>query len=129
MNTASLLFNILLISASLLCLFLIFYIYRITKSFNQIKDEVKKISSKLDPFIESMTGLSNRMNEISDGVKEPVELVRTTVNDVKNRVNTILNFEAKIRKGVEDPVFRLIRTLTAMVNGIEAFLKNYNKRK
>ena len=129
MNTASLLFNILLISASLLCLFLIFYIYRITKSFNQIKDEVKKISSKLDPFIESMTGLSNRMNEISDGVKEPVELVRTTVNDVKNRVNTILNFEAKIRKGVEDPVFRLIRTLTAMVNGIEAFLKNYNKKK
>lgn len=76
-----------------------------------------------------MTGLSNRMNEISDGVKEPVELVRTTVNDVKNRVNTILNFEAKIRKGVEDPVFRLIRTLTAMVNGIEAFLKNYNKKK
>ena len=129
MNAVPLFYNILLISASLLCLFLIFYIYRITKSFNQIKDEVKKISSKLDPFIESMTGLSNRMNEISDGVKEPVELVRTTVNDVKNRVNTILNFEAKIRKGVEDPVFRLIRTLTAMVNGIEAFLKNYNKKK
>jgi len=129
MNAASLLINILLISASLLCLFLIFYIYRITKSFNQIKDEVKKISLKLDPFIESMTDLSNRMNEISDGVKEPVELVRTTVNDVKNRVDTILNFEAKIRKGVEDPVFRLIRTLTAMVNGIEAFLKNYNKKK
>lgn len=128
MNAASLLINILLISASLLCLFLIFYIYRITKSFNQIKDEVKKISLKLDPFIESMTDLSNRMNEISDGVKEPVELVRTTVNDVKNRVDTILNFEAKIRKGVEDPVFRLIKTLTAMVNGIEAFLKNYKKK-
>ncbi len=127
MNASSLLFNILLISASLLCLFLIFYIYRISKSFNQIKDEVKKISSKLDPFIESMTELSDRMNEISDGVKEPVELVRTTVNDVKNRVDTILNFEAKLRKGVEDPVFRLIRALTAMVNGIEAFWKNYKK--
>ncbi len=127
MNAASLLFNILLISASLLCLFLIFYIYRISKSFNQIKDEVKKISSKLDPFLESMTELSDRMSEISDGVKEPVELVRTTVNDVKNRVDTILNFEAKLRKGVEDPVFRLIRALTAMVNGIEAFWKNYKK--
>lgn len=127
MNASSLLFNILLISASLLCLFLIFYIYRISKSFNQIKDEVKKISSKLDPFLESMTELSDRMSEISDGVKEPVELVRTTVNDVKNRVDTILNFEAKLRKGVEDPVFRLIRALTAMVNGIEAFWKNYKK--
>ena len=96
MNAASLPYDILLISASLLCLFLIFYIYRITKSFNQIKDEVKKISSKLDPFIESMTELSNRINEISDSVKEPVELVRTTVNDVKNRVDAILNFEAKL---------------------------------
>ncbi|MCH8169903.1 MAG: hypothetical protein IIB07_02065 [Bacteroidetes bacterium] len=128
MNAASLPYDILLISASLLCLFLIFYIYRITKSFNQIKDEVKKISSKLDPFIESMTELSNRINEISDSVKEPVELVRTTVNDVKNRVDAILNFEAKLRKGVEEPVFRLIRALTAIVNGIEAFWKNYNKK-
>ena len=127
MNAASLPYNILLISASLLCLFLIFYIYRITKSFNQIKDEVKKISSKLDPFIESMTDLSNQMNEISNGVKEPVELVRSTVSDVKDRVDSILNFEAKVRKGVEDPIFRLIRTLTAIVNGIEAFLKNYKK--
>ena len=128
MNAASLPYDILLISAPLLCLFLIFYIYRITKSFNQIKDEVKKISSKLDPFIESMTELSNRINEISDSVKEPVELVRTTVNDVKNRVDAILNFEAKLRKGVEEPVFRLIRALTAIVNGIEAFWKNYNKK-
>ncbi|MCH8941429.1 MAG: hypothetical protein IIA48_03160 [Bacteroidetes bacterium] len=128
MNAASLPYDILLISASLLCLFLIFYIYRITKSFNQIKDEVKKISSKLDPFIESMTELSNRINEISESVKEPVELVRTTVNDVKNRVDAILNFEAKLRKGVEEPVFRLIRALTAIVNGIEAFWKNYNKK-
>ncbi|MCH7972755.1 MAG: hypothetical protein IH949_02485 [Bacteroidetes bacterium] len=128
MNAASLPYDILLISASLLCLFLIFYIYRITKSFNQIKDEVKKISSKLDPFIESMTELSNRINEISDSVKKPVELVRTTVNDVKNRVDAILNFEAKLRKGVEEPVFRLIRALAAIVNGIEAFWKNYNKK-
>jgi len=127
MNSASLPYNILLISASLLCLFLIFYLYRITKSFNQIKDEVKKISSKLDPFIESMTELSNRMNEISDGVKEPVEIVRSTVNDVKNRVDTILNFEAKLRQGVEAPVFRLIKAVTAIVNGIEAFIKNYKK--
>jgi len=127
MNEASLFYNILLISASLLCLFLIFYLYRITKSFNQIKDEVKMISSKLDPLIGSMTALSNRMNEISDGVKEPVELVRSTVSDVKERVASILNFEAKIRKGIEDPVFRLIKTLTAIVNGIEAFVKNYKK--
>ncbi|MCH8326846.1 MAG: hypothetical protein IIB83_09865 [Bacteroidetes bacterium] len=75
-----------------------------------------------------MTELSNNINEISEGVKEPVELVRTTVNDVKNRVDTILNFEAKLRKGVEDPVFRLIRALTAVVNGIEAFWKKYNKK-
>lgn len=127
MNEASLFYNILLISASLLCLFLIFYLYRITKSFNQIKDEVKMISSKLDPLIGSMTALSNRMNEISDGVKEPVELVRSTVSDVKERVASILNFEAKIRKEIEDPVFRLIKTLTAIVNGIEAFVKNYKK--
>ncbi len=127
MNAASLPLTVLLISASLLSLFLIFYIYRITKSFNQIKDEVKKISSKLDPLIESMTELTGKMNDISDGVKQPVELVKTTVNNVKDRVDTILNFEAKLRKGVEDPVFRLIKSLTAIVNGIEAFLKNYKK--
>ncbi len=128
MDSTSLLYNILLISASLLCLFMIFYIYRISKSFTQIRDEVKKISSKLDPFIESMTELSNHINEITDGVKQPVELVRSTVSEVKDRVDSILNFESKIRKGVEDPIFRLIKALTAIVNGVEAFLKNYKKK-
>jgi len=127
MNAASLLTNILLISASLLCLFLIFYFYRITNSFNQIKEEIKKISSKLDPLLESMTDLSQKINEISDGVKEPVDLVRSTVSEVKERINSVLSFESKVRKGIEDPVFRLINALTAIVNGVEAFWKNYKK--
>ena len=127
MNAASLLTNILLISASLLCLFLIFYFYRIAKSFDQIKDEIKKISANLDPLIGSMTNLSEKINEISDGVKEPVDLVRSTVNDVKDRVNSILSFESKVRQGIEDPIFRLIKALSAIVNGVEAFWKNYKK--
>ncbi|PJB00524.1 MAG: hypothetical protein CO128_00415 [Ignavibacteriales bacterium CG_4_9_14_3_um_filter_30_11] len=127
MNAASLPSNILLISASLLCLFLIFYFYRITNSFNQIKEEIKKISLKLDPLLKSMTDLSEKINKISDGVKEPVDLVRSTVSDVKERINSILSFESKLRKGMEDPVFRLINALTAIVNGVEAFWKNYKK--
>ena len=62
MNVFTVLNVILLISASLLCLALIYYLYKITKSFEEIKNNVKELASDMKPLIASTTELSEKLS-------------------------------------------------------------------
>ncbi len=61
------------------------------------------------------------------GAKEQVGVAKSSVTEGKVRVELILRFEEKIRKGVEGPVIGLIKNLSALVNGVEAFWKTLKK--
>lgn len=118
---------ILLLAASALCIFLIFYISIVTKSIKSIESDINKLTSEIKPLIESTTILSNNLNSISEAAKEQVGVAKSIVTEVKERVDLILGFEEKIREGVEGPVIGLIKNLSALVNGVEAFWKTLKK--
>ena len=118
---------ILLLAASALCVFLIIYFNRITKSITRIEDNIKNLSTEIKPLIESTTALSNNINEITEGAKGQLDITKSIVTNVKDRVDLILNYEEKIREGVEGPVFGLIKNLSAISKGIETFWKTFNK--
>jgi len=47
--------------------------------------------------------------------------------NVKHRVDMILGFEERIRRGIEEPVLGLVRNVSAVVNGVNAFWNSYKK--
>jgi hypothetical protein len=49
------------------------------------------------------------------------------VYSVKHRIDTILSFEERIRRGIEEPIFGLIKNVSAVVNGVSAFWNTYKK--
>ena len=49
------------------------------------------------------------------------------IMSVKNRVDMILSFEEKIRRGIEEPILGLLRNFSAVINGINAFWNAYKK--
>jgi uncharacterized protein YoxC len=127
MNVVTVLNVILLISASLLCIALIYYLYKITKSFEEIKNNVKEITAEVKPLISSTTELSEKLSNITSELRGQMQVTRDLVMNVKHRVNMILGFEEKIRRGIEEPVFGLIKNVSAVVNGVNAFWKSYKK--
>jgi uncharacterized protein YoxC len=127
MNVVTVLSIILLIFASLLCLALIYYLYKITLSFEEIKTRINEIAADLKPLLTSTTELSDKLSEITTEVRGQVHITRDMVMSVKNRVDTILSFEQKLRRGIEEPVLTLIRNVSAVVNGINAFKNAYKK--
>jgi uncharacterized protein YoxC len=127
MNVVIVLNVILLISASLLCIALIYYLYKITKSFEEIKNNVKEITAEVKPLISSSTELSEKLSNISSEVSGQMQVTRELVMNVRQRVNMILGFEEKIRRGIEEPVLGLIRNVSAVVNGVNAFWNSYKK--
>jgi uncharacterized protein YoxC len=119
-------FNIILIaSASALCIALIVYLSRITKSVKAIENDIRDLSFQVKPLIASTTNLSEKLNEISNKAMEPIDTARDIVVEVRDRIDQILEFEEKLREGIEKPASDLINTLSAVSNGVRTFWNAY----
>lgn len=127
MNYVELFQVILLISASALCIYLIIYFNRVTKSIKAIEENFNHLASDLKPLIESTVSLSENINDITEKAKDQVEMSKGIVSEVKERVELLLGYEEKIREGVEGPVFGLIKNLSALANGVDNFWKTLKK--
>lgn len=119
-------FNIILIlSASALCIALIIYLNRITKSVKAIENDIKDISFQVKPLIASTINLSEKLNQATDKLSEPVDAFNDIVAEVKERVDRILDLEEKIRDGIEKPASEMLNTFAAVSNGVKTFWNAY----
>lgn len=128
MQLATIFYILLLISASGLCISLIFYLNRITKSIREIQTDIKELTLQVKPLIASTTNLSEKLNYISEQAKQPISIATGIVEDVKDRVDDILAFEDKIRSGVEGPILTFFSNLSGLLNGVNAFWKTYKRK-
>ena len=86
------------------------------------------MSLQVKPLIASTTNLSEKLNKLSENAKQPVMMVSEIAGDIKNRIDTVLAFEEKLREGIEEPANRLIHSLSAIANGVNAFWNAYRRR-
>ena len=56
-----------------------------------------------------------------------METTKGMVFKVKNRVDTILEFEEKIRAGIDGPISGLLNQIKAISNGVNTFLSYLKK--
>ena len=119
---------LLLVSASGLCIALIFTMNRITKSVKEIEIDIKDLTSQIKPLIASTTNLSEKLNYLSEEALQPISIAKDIVESFKDRAETILSLEEKIRTGVEGPVTKFINSISGINNGISAFWNSYKRR-
>ena len=128
MELVNIFYIILLASSSGLCIALIIYLYRITRSVTKIEIDIKDLTHQIKPLIASTTNLSEKLNFISDEAKQPIIIVKEIVEDIKDRIDVILEFEDKLRKGVEGPLTKILNSISGISNGINAFWDSYKRR-
>jgi uncharacterized protein YoxC len=127
-NPLQIFYILLLLSASGLCIALIIYIHRITKSINEIQKDVKDLSSGIQPVLASTQVLTEKLNSIAENAKDQVDVVKSIVYDVRDRADTILEMEAEIRGKAESHLLDLLNTINAISNGITSFWNHYSKK-
>lgn len=128
MDTTSVFLIILLISASALCIALIVYISRITKSVNKIEKKISDLTTDLNPLINSARDLSDKLATLTDEINSQIYLSKEVVNNVKDSVDKIISFEENIRRGLEEPVMGLLKNLSAIFNGVNSFWSTYKNQ-
>jgi uncharacterized protein YoxC len=119
---------ILLAAASLLCISLIFYFYRVTKSIAKLETHINDLSAQLKPLIASTTSLSEKLNTVAEEAKGQIDSVKGIISDVKDRVDTILALEEKVRRNIEEPVNGFIKQFSAVINGVNTFWNAYKNK-
>lgn len=128
MDLTHILTIILIAAAALLCFALIYYLYKIVKSVQDINADIKELTTELKPLINSIQELSDNLNTIADETKSQLNISKSIVSDFRERADKILGFESKIRGGVEDAVMPLIQNLRAFSVGFETFWRNFKNK-
>jgi hypothetical protein len=128
MDTIEILTVISLISASALCVALIYYIYQIVKSMHSISAEIQGLSYRLNPLIESTFVLSGKLTHITDEAESQLQISKSIVSDIRDRTDKILNMETKIRNQVEDTVMPIVKNINAVGVGVGAFWRKLRKK-
>jgi archaellum component FlaC len=128
MDTIQILTIVLIVSASALCIALIYYLNKIVKSVQSINKDINELTANLKPLINSYTELSVSLNKISSEAKDQFRISRSILNDFRDRADKLLSIEDKIRSGVEDAVMPLFKNLNAVGKGVETFWRNFKNK-
>jgi len=128
MGLLDILLIILIISASILCIALIFYIWKLYLSVKAIQDDLSKLTNNLQPLIESTSQLAGNLTDMSDNARGQLATSKSIVTSIKQRVDTILDFEQYVREGIEGPIRTFIREITAINNGVNTFLTKFRNK-
>lgn len=128
MDTIEILTIILLISASALCVALIYYVQQIVKSVHSVSTDIQSLSYKLNPLIESTFVLSVKLAHITDEAESQLKISKSIVSDIRDRADNILNMEAKIRNSVENTVMPIVKNINAVGLGVGAFWRKLRNK-
>jgi uncharacterized protein YoxC len=118
---------VVLILLSALIVFLIVYLGKITHSIQDLQKDIGKLTEKLEPLLSSLSELTEKFSELGEQARRQLDATKGIVFSVKNRVDKILEFEEKIRAGINEPITGFLNQLKAISNGVSTFL-NYLKK-
>jgi len=127
MNLTDILIVILLISASALCIALIFYLAKITSVVKAMQKDLNEISSRINPLIVNVAELTEKISTITEDASGQIQTSKNIVQSVKNRVDTILSLEERARGGIEGPLMTLVNNFRAIANGLNTFISHFKK--
>ena len=118
---------IVLILVAVLIIALIIYLGKITRSIQNMQKDISELSDKLEPLVTSLADFTEKLSVVSDQVKNQLNTTRDVIFNVKNHIDKILEFEKKVREGIDGPVSGILNQIKAISNGVNTFL-NYLKK-
>lgn len=118
---------VVLILISALIVSLIIYLGKITRSIQELQEDISDLTDKVEPLVSSLSDLTSKLSNISDQAESQLATTEKIIFSVRDRVNTILEHEERIRAGIEGPVMGFINQLKAISNGVNTFLHYLKK--
>ncbi len=118
---------LLLFSASVLCFMLIYFVFKISKSVEALQNDFRKVADQMAPLLESLNSLSRTIKVLSDDIRRQLDKTNWIIDEVKTKVEALIQFENRIKESMEHPAQTLKNTLASIKSGITTFFQNRKK--
>lgn len=124
LNITSVIIQIILfITFIVLVVALIKVLKKLILKVDDLQMDVNKYRDKVEPLIDDTHEVIKRINNISDKIENGVDSVNEAIRNVKDVVNNVVEFEQRIQRKIEPPVFDTINTYIAIIKGIKTFIE------
>ena len=126
MDLIDILLAILLVLASVLCLYLIKLVKRLFITINIIESELGEFDRKVTPLIHELTEMANSGNSIASYAKDKTDYVVSWVDGFKRKFDGFINRKDE-NVSPQSNARNLVANLKALVKGASTFINEIKK--
>ncbi|NJD23278.1 MAG: DUF948 domain-containing protein [Melioribacter sp.] len=119
MNVIDILLIILILSASALCIFLIFYLKKLIDHVEAVRKDVHELVEKTTPVLENLDDVTRRANRVVSEVENYWYEIDSSIKKVRERISGLTSLKGYT--DAENPVSELIKNVKALTKGFIAF--------
>ncbi len=119
LNVIDILLIILILSASALCIFLIFYLKKLIDHVEAVRKDVHELVEKTTPVLENLDDVTRRANRVVSEVENYWNEIDSSIKKVRERISGLTSL--KRYTDAENPVSELIKNVKALTKGFVAF--------
>lgn len=119
MNVIDILLIILILLASALCIFLIFYMKKLVDQVEAIRKDVHELVEKTTYVLENLDDVTRRANRVVSEVEYYWNEIDSSIKKVRERISGLTSLKRYI--DAENPVSELIKNVKALSKGFITF--------
>jgi uncharacterized protein YoxC len=115
---------ILLISASVLCIYLVFTLKKLTESINVMQKDIDKLVSTTLPVLENLNQVSEKALRLTNMAEHQVNVIQSGIENFRSNFQQVFSFG---KAGSHNSLTDFITNLRAISKGIITFIKEFKK--
>ncbi len=104
-----------------LCVCLVIFLRRMGGTLDSLEKNARELSTRALPIMDNLEVITDKARNIADNVDDQIELVKNSINAVREIADNVVDFERKVQARIEEPVLETIGTIAAVLKGVRAF--------
>lgn len=119
MTLIDVLLILLIVAAIALCIYLIFTLNKLRKSFEAMQHDIHVISEKTIPVLENLEEVTKKAAQITSDAEEQIQEIKSFIQNIKRKVNRVADLPRLINP--ENRISELLKNLAAIGKGFSVF--------
>ncbi len=109
------------VSISALCIYLIVVLVQVRDVLTALHRALSDFNLHAKPVLQNLEAITDRLRSFTTKVEEQAELLRGALESIKVAADNVVEFEEKVQRWLEEPVFRLTSAFSGVVNAVLAW--------
>jgi archaellum component FlaC len=88
-----------------------------------VEKDLKELSTHAIPVFENLEVITEKVKNITENIDDQVEMVKHSINTIKEVADNIVSFERRVQERIEEPVLETVSVFAALFKGVRTFVE------